>query len=163
MLNGTSYDYYVDRENTSLVTGGVAAAYWGLLKSASTGVSQTIRSKKVVSIPPKTSRFISEYTITRKAYDACELRAMEFGELEFTSEDSPVKFGNIITYAKDGGAEHTITHSFYVKSILNIDAKDEQKKRNVYDCRGKKSKVTFLKDEAPSAFYLQYERIMNSK
>lgn len=163
VLNGTSYDYYVDRENTSLVTGGVAAAYWGLLKSASTGVSQTIRSKKVVSIPPKTSRFISEYTITRKAYDACELGAMEFGELEFTSEDSPVKFGNIITYAKDGGAEHTITHSFYVKSILNIDAKDEQKKRNVYDCRGKKSKVTFLKDEAPSAFYLQYERIMNSK
>lgn len=163
VLNGTSYDYYVDRENTSLVTGGVAAAYWGLLKSASTGVSQTIRSKKVISIPPKTSRFISEYTITRKAYDACELGAMEFGELEFTSEDSPVKFGNIITYAKDGGAEHTITHSFYVKSILNIDAKDEQKKRNVYDCRGKKSKVTFLKDEAPLAFYLQYERIMNSK
>lgn len=30
VLNGTSYDYYVDRENTSLVTGGVAAAYWGV-------------------------------------------------------------------------------------------------------------------------------------
>lgn len=163
VLNGIAYDYYVDREYTSVVTGGVTAAYWGLLKSASIGSSQTIRSKKVVSIPPKTSRFINEYVITRNAYDVCELGAMEFGELEFTSENSPMKFGNIITYTKDGSEERTINHSFYVKSILNIDAKDEQKKRNIYDCQGKKRKVTFLKDKAPSAFYLQYERVMTRK
>ncbi len=163
ILNGTSYDYYIDRESTSVVTGGVAAAYWGLLKSASAGMSQTIRSKKVVSIPPKTSRFISEYNITSKAYDACELGAMEFGELEFTSDNSPVKFGNVITYAKDGGAERTITHSFYVKSIHNIDGKDERQSRKEWDCRGRKHKVEFLKDESPSTFYLRYERVMNQK
>lgn len=163
VLNGTSYDYYVDRESTSVVTGGVTAAYLGVLKSASVGTLQTIHSKKAVSIPPKASRFISEYTIARTTYDACELSAMEYGELEFTSENSPMKFGNVITYAKEGGAERTLTHSFYVKSILNIDANDEQKKRTIHDCRGRKTKVTIMKDKAPTAFYLQYERLMNPK
>lgn len=163
VLNGTSYDYYIDRESSSLITGGVAAAYLGVLKSASTGVSQTIHSKKVVSIPPKSSRFISEYKIARTAYDVCELKASEFGELEFTSDNSPVKFGNVITYAKEGDAARTITHSFYVKSILNIDANDERKSRTERDCRGNKTKVTILKDQAPSAFYLLYERVMIQK
>ncbi len=160
VLNGTSYDYYIERESSSLVTGGVTAAYWGLLKSASTGVSQTIHSKKVVSIPPKTSRFISEYKIARATYDVCGLTASEFGELEFTDSNSPIKFGNVITYAKEGDVERTITHSFYVKSILNINANDERESRTEIDCRGHKIKVPFLKDQSPSAFYLLYERVM---
>lgn len=53
VLNGTSYDYYVDRENTSLVTGGVAAAYWGLLKSASTGFRKQYAAKRLFRYRPR--------------------------------------------------------------------------------------------------------------
>lgn len=159
VLNGTSYDYYVDRENTSLVTGGVAAAYWGLLKSASTGVSQTIRSKKVISIPPKASRFIGEYTIVRTVYDACELSIKDLGELEFTNMDSPIRFANVITYFKDGSEACTITNSFYVSRILNIEERKEKQTETVQDCKGKDIKADIMKDQSPSAFYLLYKRV----
>ncbi len=163
VLNGTSYDYFIDREYTSVVTGGVTAAYWGLLKSASIGSSQTIRSKKVVSIPPKASRFISEYTIVRTAYDACELSIKDFGELEFTNTNSPIRFSNVITYLKDGSETCTITNSFYVSRIVNIERRKERLTETVQDCKGRKIKVDIMKDQSPSAFYLQYERLVDNR
>lgn len=75
-----------------------------------------------LSIAPKTSAWISEYTINSGVIVNCDLARFpeQTASMEFDQETSPVLFGNYITYSMEGSdKEIVVKNDFYVSKITN--------------------------------------------
>lgn len=167
----------------------------GVNKSASSSV--TISSseeisydeEKIIIIPPKTSKRITEYNITPGLYTGCDLPLYNmkakaqnnypsFGRrmtsqptesnknsyLVFTEEDSPLVFGNRISYLVENSIEKVqIENMFYVSMISNFNEKEiviEGAVDNCHDERTFYPKVKIFKDGfiSTNRFYIPYEK-----
>jgi len=185
--NGVASDYYMDREFTqtsnvgskSSRKGGASAALTGLnflgliqTNQASAEVSESlmtlsgssisVKEKKIITIPPGTIKFISEYNINESLYRDCELlkypRRKHVKTLHFMKEDSPFVFSNRITYQVGESVEPIqFENQFYVSEITNYPEKEIVNYEYKEFC-GEKSEERYksFKIKSPDRFYILY-------
>lgn len=172
VLNGYAYDYYLDRRYSNSVSSSVGSsanysrgAYVtgitnygfigtrsitrGVSVSAASGssVSRSYTEKDNICVPPNTSKVISEYSIFEDPIRYCNLikypKRGTSDKASFTEKDSPLTFGNVITYYMEGIEEpNRITHNFYVSDIENYSESDFIKEKKVVNCEPNSDKRT---------------------
>ncbi|MCE5204479.1 MAG: hypothetical protein LLF80_00020 [Porphyromonadaceae bacterium] len=185
--NGVARDYYLDREFTQTSNLGSKSSYkkagsitltglnfLGLIQNnqgvaevseslmTSSGSSVLVKEKKIITIPPGTLKFISEYNINESLYRDCDLlkypRRKQVKTLHFMKEESPFVFSNRITYRVGESAEPVqFENEFYVSEITNYPEKEVVG----YECDefcGEKSeeRYNFFKIKSPDRFYIMY-------
>lgn len=159
ILNDIAYDYYLDRTitlgNERIMSKSKSGAVFGAFNSLgflypsliysdlSLGLnassSESIHDKEIVYIPAKTKKYFMEYNIVKSPNSACELQGGKVGVLNFSKDNSPISFGNIIAYrVGDDGDLKTFNNDFYVSQIKNIKEKHEKIKEKIKEC-GKKN------------------------
>lgn len=149
----------------------------GISKSAVTGISTsqskmvTYGEEKIIIIPPKTSKNVMGYKIASELYRGCELhlypKSRKSNSLPFIEENSPLVFGNRISYTLEDSPERiNIENMFYVSGITNYIEKDIVDKKEVEDCHERdnnnhiKEIITVFNDKfvSPTGFYVPYQR-----
>ncbi|HBQ57056.1 MAG TPA: hypothetical protein DD786_07905 [Porphyromonadaceae bacterium] len=190
--NDVANDYYLEREFTqssnvgsksSRKKGGSLALtglnFLGLIQSnqaaaevseslmTSSGSSVSVKEKKIVTIPPGTLKYISEYNINESLYRDCDLlkypRRKQVKTLHFMKEESPFVFSNRITYRVGESAEPVqFENQFYVSEITNYPEKEVVDYESDEFC-GEKSeeKYNFFKIKSPDRFYIMYLKSQN--
>lgn len=172
VINGTAYDYYLNRTYTppTMYYPGMVGNLPSYIHSntastnASTYASGTtqMKEKEVISIPPHSAKYVSEYTIISFIHHECGMVTNpreESREFVYTRENSPVVFSNIISYCKANGVKEIVRNEFYVNKIKNI-AEKQFKKLQLLEtrCEGHKKweNVDVYNFMAPDNFYLSY-------
>ncbi|KAF5028034.1 hypothetical protein DSECCO2_663270 [anaerobic digester metagenome] len=184
--NDVANDYYLDREFTQTSNVGSKSSrkkgasvaltglnFLGLIQSnqaaevsesliTSSGSSISVKEKKIITIPPGTLKFISEYNINESLYRDCDLlkypRRKQVKTLYFMKEESPFVFSNRITYRVGESAEPVqFENQFYVSEITNYPEKEVVDYESDEFC-GEKSeeKYNFFKIKSPDRFYIMY-------
>ena len=185
--NDVANDYYLEREFTqssnmgsksSRKKGGSVALtglnFLGLIQSnqaaaevseslmTSSGSSVSVKEKKIITIPPGTLKYISEYNINESLYRDCDLlkypKRKQVRTLHFMKDDSPYVFSNRITYrVGEAAAPVQFENQFYVSEITNYPEKEIVEKEYDEFC-GEKSKerYNFFKVKSPDRFYIMY-------
>ena len=137
--------------------------------SSATRSQTTSRVEKaVVMIPPHASKLVSEFNIREEMIPLCGVKETPMGSKSsgqaFTAENSPVTFGNYITYhVGDNPKNFTISNNFYVSEITNVGTKGmivEVREKDVCgkEISGKKNVVKTLNYNTPDRFYVTYRR-----
>ena len=176
VMNGVAYDYFQNRTfisgNNSVVSksAGVGFGRYGVINTFSSTIvdSKTngveITESKIISIPPKTAKRISEYDIIRSLYRDCDLlrfpSARKVRTKSFTVDNSPLKFYNAISYTVGSNEVHQkITNDFYVTGITNYPEKELLKSVRLEFC-GEKDPIArkVLTGAAADKFYLKYQK-----
>ncbi|HQH40837.1 MAG TPA: hypothetical protein PK825_03755, partial [Bacteroidales bacterium] len=127
VLNGIAFDYFKNRVYTHSMSSGATSSkeataskyvtginYLDLFQTnriqasnsigvmTSSGFSVSYNEEKVICIPSKTSKIITEYNINESLYRDCDLfkypTKKQIRSKSFTKSDSPFIFSNIITY-----------------------------------------------------------------
>ncbi|SCM58958.1 hypothetical protein [Petrimonas mucosa] len=190
--NNVANDYYLDREFTQTSNVGSKSSrkkgasvaltglnFLGLIQSnqaaaevsesliTSSGSSISVKEKKIITIPPGTLKFISEYNISESLYRDCDLlkypRRKQVKTLHFMKEESPFVFSNRITYRVGESAEPVqFENQFYVSEITNYPEKEVVDYESDEFC-GEKSeeKYNFFKIKSPDRFYIMYLKSQN--
>lgn len=185
--NDVANDYYLDREFTQTSNVGSKSSrkkgasvaltglnFLGLIQTnqgvaevsesliTSSGSSISVKEKKIITIPPGTLKFISEYNINESLYRDCDLlkypRRKQVKTLHFMKEESPFVFSNRITYRVGESAEPVqFENQFYVSEITNYPEKEVVDYESDEFC-GEKSeeKYNFFKIKSPDRFYIMY-------
>ena len=99
-----------------------------LFKTSSTSTSfghstsVAITDKPILAIPPKSSKYVKNYSLVSNEFVSCDLiyYPEENDKLTFDVTNSPLTFSNYITYTKGKRAEEiSIENQFYVNDIAN--------------------------------------------
>jgi hypothetical protein len=116
-----------------------------------------------IVIPPKASVKITEFMVTDKYYNNCDLdeypSKKEIKSVTFTKETSPFVFYNLIAY-NHKGVTYMMENRFYVSEIKNLPKDEMVKETEVTKC-GKKtgSKIEVFKEASPTGFYITYSKV----
>lgn len=188
--NGIAYDYYLNRSysnsvsNSISVSGSASATAYGLLapifnayspiipgsvsaskssnSSSSTSSAKTTEEKRIIAIPPHSSKVVTEYTITSELFYNCDQDITpKYGTspvYNFEGLNSPVSFSNYIVY-NVGESKNSIavTNDFYISSIQFL-AYDMVGKKIEEGCPNEKVQKNVFKDHSPKKFYIEYMR-----
>jgi hypothetical protein len=189
ILNGIAYDYYRNRVFTNSTSSGATTSraatasksvtginYLDLLQTnriqttssvgliTSAGYSISYNEEKVICIPSKTSKIITEYNINGSLYRDCDLfkypTKKQIKSKSFSKAESPIVFSNRIAYTV-GQSDNLIKfeNEFYVSEISNYPEREITELRQEEFC-GKKSttKTKYFKDVSPNKFYIKYTK-----
>lgn len=172
VLNGRAYDYYQNRIYTdgsnTVVTSSRGTAFRGFTimpiyansVSSNNQHSVTVAETSQISIPPKTTKTITEFNIAQAVYRDCDLwlypTKRQIKSKTFTDASSPLRFYNLITYTV-GSTEtrKSINNDFFVSEITNYP-NDMVFKRSQKENCGLKEYIWTFKEKAPEWFYLKY-------
>lgn len=189
ILNGVSYDYFKNRVFTNSSSSGTTASRGGAINKSvtglnqfdqlqtnrlssinaigyitSSGVSVSYNEEKVVRIPPKTSKTISEYKINSLLFRDCDLykypTKKQIVPKIFTKEQSPLVFSNRITYNIGSKSESiSFENAFYVSEISNYP-ENELISTKIEEFCGQKgvTPVRYFKNNSADKFYIQYSK-----
>ena len=94
----------------------------GNVVAHSTSNRVTIKEKQIIAVPPHSKKYIEAYSIASSPLLSCELPRYPStsARIDFTSDNSPYRFSDIITYAVGDSAHAvTVTNEFYVSSVTN--------------------------------------------
>lgn len=187
ILNGVSNNYYKDRVYTNTQSAGTNTAqstsgsksysgfnYWNLFQtnnisttgsvgvSSASGYSVSHKEEKVVCIPSKTSKLISEYSINKSVYRDCNLlkypSSKKVQKLSFTKTNSPLVFSNRLSYSV-GESTNLIKfeNAFYVSEISNSPESAVIDNRPEEFCKDKSlESYKYFKVVSPDQFYITY-------
>jgi len=189
ILNGTAYDYYKNRiftnsNNSAAAYSKSATAtisntginYLNLLQTnssqltnssgliTSTGYSVSYNENKVIFIPSKTSKIITEYSITEILYRDCALykypTKRQIKSKVFSKSESPIVFSNRIAYTFDQLDELIkFENEFFVTEISNYPENEITVLRSDEYCGQKKvQKSKYFKNVSPDKFYIKYKK-----
>lgn len=91
---------------------------------ASTGHSTSVATTKqpILSIPPKSSKFIKNYHIISNEIVSCDLKYYpeNHDKISFNEENSPITFANYITFKIGESSNlYSIENKFYISEIAN--------------------------------------------
>ena len=134
-----------------------AAASSGSFSSTSVSWEE----EKVIIIPPRTSKYIQDQLINSTLLQFCDFpnapSIRDIKPISFTLEETPLTFGNIISYkvGKEGESQ-TIRNEFYVFQITNYPKKEFIGKGTQMQCE-KKETYNFFKKYSPQNFYIKYK------
>lgn len=89
----------------------------------------TIRERDIVAIPPRSYKIISEYAIFNDIIRTCdqkELFPRKKISRSFLQNNTPIKFGNYITYSFDSECKENkvIENNFWISEISNYNEKE---------------------------------------
>lgn len=187
ILNGLAYDYYKNRIFSGSISSETATSIGTTTAKSITGVNysdllqtNTIQvtnslgvvntkgytesyvENKTVTIPPKTSKVIMEYSINKSLFRDCGLykypKSNQINFLSFSKKDSPLVFSNRIAYTL-GESEELIKfeNEFYVEEITNYP-ESEMFDFEYDEYCGQKSKyrTEYYKHTTPDKFYIEY-------
>lgn len=134
----------------------------------SSGYSVSYNEEKIVSIPPKTSKYIVEYSINNSLYRDCDLykypTKKQINTKSFTKSDSPFVFSNKISYYIDTPDKLIkFDNSFFVSEIANYPESEAFYSKTDENC-GQKSmtKSYYFNDKSPDKFYVKYVKGQDS-
>lgn len=179
VMNGVAYDYFQNRtfisgsNATISQSAGMGFGRYGIINAFSSTVvdSKTngieITEAKVIAIPPKTAKRISEFDISRSLYRDCDLlrypSARKVTTKSFTAENSPLKFYNAISYTVGAtDTRLTIKNDFHVTGITNYPEKEITKSMRREFCGEKEGTATKqMINTAPDKFYIEYKKDKN--
>lgn len=180
--NGVAYDYYQNRifqtskTSSSSVTDAATVINFGIAESQSLNSSQSNAyseykaEQKIICIPPKTLKCISEYKIADALYRSCNIyrypnkrpSAKYINKEEFDQTNTPLEFGNIITYSFKSNTDDyvRVNNTFTVNSIANYREKDINRVKKMKYCdEGYSSSIVFTDTiSAPNKFYIKYTK-----
>jgi hypothetical protein len=132
----------------------------GLVNSI--GYSVSFNEEKIINIPPKTSKYITEYSINNSFYRDCDLfkypTKKQIKTKTFSKTDSPLVFSNKIAYFMESPEKLIVfDNSFYISEIANYSEKDAFYLKTDEYC-GKKgfTKSYYFNDKSPDKFYVKY-------
>lgn len=183
ICNGMANDYFLNRTASSTVShhssGHVSRTvqgYWQLPAGSATPGSVTsasavtidnaksisVEEKRIIAIPPHSSKRINEYRITDKEYVDCDFnynpRKGMPAVLSFSLSNTPIAFSNYISiYTGKPDNPTTIINDFYVNAIANYHHKDviQRKYLGCPNKHGQKKTPVFIKRD-PTKFYIPY-------
>ncbi len=177
VINGNAYDYFQNRvfvnsSNSTTVSSNTSGysllgrlSYTSLnSKTVSSHQSNGVETTeaKVIAIPPKTTKSISEFNINVTVFRDCDLlrfpSSKQISNKSFSKENSPLKFYNSISY-KIGDKLNKVKNDFYVSGITNIASSDAFKQEKNAFCNQKGGgTIDVFKDSAPNKFYVIYTK-----
>lgn len=82
----------------------------------------TIKEKPIIAVPPHSKKHVKTYSISSEPMLSCDIQRYpsQKSRLNFTEEDSPCHFSDIITYTiGDNVQPITINNEFYVSAVTN--------------------------------------------
>jgi hypothetical protein len=181
VLNGIAYDYFKNRITTQTTnetrtqnnkvaaqvnfmnlfipsaTPGAIAVDNGF--SLSQGYSVAYQENKVVCIPPKTSKFITEFNINTERIKNCNLlkypSKKKVQPVQFSKSDSPLAVSNLITYSVGNGVSVKFENAFYISEISNHPDKEFTAFIKINECNEERTDLNY-KYAAPDCFYVKY-------
>jgi len=189
ILNGFAYNYFKNRIYSTSTSSGVTTSKGasasrsiagvnnaGLLQAnkfsvsssvgviTSSGYSVSYNEEKIVCIPAKTSKYISEYKINQSYLRDCDLlkypNKRNINSKKFTKSESPLIFSNLIAY-KIGQSDNLLRFetNFFISEISNCPSNLMYEKKFEEVCDEKSSiKESFFKDYSADKFYIKYTR-----
>ena len=176
IYNGMTHDYYQSREweetNSHTETASrqerktkKRKSSESLLGSSSTVTkSTTNHEREVIMIPPHATRYISEYHLIENMRTLCGVketpRKGKSAGSSFTPENSPLVFGNYITYTiGTTGKRVHVDNRFFVSEIINVhNASMFENVRTKDECGKEGAKAPKMLYTTPDRFYVKYKR-----
>lgn len=190
VINGNSYDYYKNRVYTNSITSGTTLSSNTTASKSMTGINyldliQTNRisvtnstglistsgnsiayvENKIICIPSKTSKYISEYRINESIYRDCDLllypTKKQIKTKYFTKDNSPIIFSNRIAYyIEDNEKLIKLENKFYISEITNYSENEIiEYKYNEYCEQKSYYKSKYIKNVSADKFYINYNYI----
>ena len=193
IINGIANNYYKNRIFSNTSSSGVSVNRNSSISKAVSGINysnfiQTSKistqnaisvlntvghsvsfiEEKIIIIPPKTSKIVSEYLINETLYRDCDLYLYpkikkNIKSKTFTKTESPLIFSNRIAYSI-GKIDKLIIceNEFYVSQITNFPSKEIIFSKYDEFC-GKKSMTPskYFRDVSPDKFYIKYRETVN--
>ncbi|MFA6950445.1 MAG: hypothetical protein WCQ70_07155 [Lentimicrobiaceae bacterium] len=193
ILNGISNNYYKNRVYENSTSSGVTSSHIATASKAVIGINyedllQTNRiqatsgiglitssgnsisyiEEKVICIPSKASKIITEYNINKSLYRDCDLYKFptnnKIRSKSFSKSESPIVFSNRIAYTV-GQSDNLINFEniFYVTEITNYP-ESEMIYLKYDDFCGERSMIMtkYFKNVSPDKFYIRYTKEQNS-
>ncbi len=152
--NSTISPLNINNSSTTFVTGSNNTSIY----------SETYSEEKVICIPGHTFKVIDGYLISSKIFRDCELflfpQESQILTKKFDISNSPINFGNRITYSFDKSEKnHLIVNEFYVSEITNYPKNKLVIKKYEDRCNEKSFKeVEYFRETSPDRFYIKYNR-----
>ncbi|MCL5992084.1 MAG: hypothetical protein M1419_08275 [Bacteroidetes bacterium] len=126
-LNVNTTDYNLNPWYRSKYQSFMSTSSAGLQSDYSVDKGTSYQEKKVIVVPPKTFRNITEFNIPDVPFRDCQiLRFPKEGEektIKYNMEESPYKFSNVIKYSYEKSFQNqvTIRNNFWVTEITNLN------------------------------------------
>ena len=189
ILNGTSYNYFKNRVFTSSKSAGITSSRGSTMSQSVTGnnnlsllqtnrisstnsvgiltsseFSVSYNEEKIICIPSKTSKIITEYKINETPYRDCDLfkypTKKQIKIKTFTKEQSPFTFSNRISYRVDKSDELIkFENEFYISEIGNYpESEFLEKKYDNYCGQESFNVLNYFKNASADKFYIKYEK-----
>jgi len=189
VLNGIAYDYFKNRVYTHSTSSGSTTSrtatasksvtginFLDLLQTnriqatsgvglmTSSGYSISFNEEKVVCVPSKTSKIITEYNINDYLYKDCDLfkypTKKQVKSKSFSKSDSPIIFSNRISYTLEQSQEKVqFENEFYVSEISNYPESEMLESKYDEFCGQKSATMTrYFKNVSPDKFYIKYTK-----
>jgi hypothetical protein len=102
--------------------GGISIASITKSKTTNNTSSVATTNNPILSIPPKSSKIISNFSITSQEIIDCNLKYYpeKYSKIEYTTENSPIIFANYITFKIGEDAPYkNVKNDFFVNEISN--------------------------------------------
>jgi hypothetical protein len=173
VLNGMAYNYFKNRTYTNSTSSGAANQQMNNAHPVNIITNQvysvSFNEEKIVCIPPKTSKIISEYTINKTLIRDCDLfkypTKKKIKTKSYTVENSPIIFSNKIAYSV-GQSKNLIRfeNQFYISEITNYPEVELLESKIEEFCGESTGFLnTYLKNSSVDKFYIHYMKIDNVK
>lgn len=170
VINGRALNYYKSRSYTESEksVASVSNPYSAVKTINSINNTVTALEEKIICIPPNTFKAIEEYYLLEEPLRNCDLVRYPRRDMpsvkDYSEENSPIVFKNIITYKVGSTANYQqIENNFYISEIGNYQENDLMKFEFKEYC-GEKSNYTHkvFKASSPDIFYLKYVKSSES-
>ena len=170
--NGKANDDYTASHTTQTLSSTTSKSSKSKSKSDefSEGSSHTLSNAttvdqlRIIAIPPHSTKYISEYSIAYKRLKMCGVKdTPKKGKplgLSFTVENSPLFFGNYITYTVGcKGKKQHIDDRFFASEIINVNGAAMYETVRLKDACGKETgeKDERIRYATPDRFYIKYK------
>ncbi len=178
LFNGNANEYFQARQWTTTKSStisisrqerkskGKKKSYDNTEGSSQTSTNaSTFGERRLIAIPPHATKYFSEFQITKNQIALCGVKdtpkkSKPEGS-SFTIENSPMSFGNFITYSVGcKGKKMHVQDNFYVSEIINVngEAMFESVREKDACGRDKGDRVDRIRYSTPDRFYVVYKR-----
>jgi len=181
VLNDFAYDYFknriyttsneqslsIDKKTTAAVQlNGLFVPLFGMQSLQkgivhSSGSSIAITESKIVCVPAKTSKIISEFSINELRIKNCNLlkypSKKQVSPVNYTKDDSPLVFSNRISYNVGTGNTVKFQNEFYISEISNHPSSEFFSVQRSKEC-GESKSVNTSNYISADKFYISYNK-----
>lgn len=182
IVNGVAYDYFKNRvteqSSNRMISQNSKTTLNGFLPSNNpfsylvgisiengvsslAGNSISFTEQKIISVPSKTSKVITEYYINEFLVGSCDLlkypSKKQVKPVIFNEDSSPITFSNRVAYNVGTGNTIKFENSFYVSEISNHPFNEFTSIKHDKRC-GEKATQKVYNYEGADKFYIRYKK-----